>query len=71
MHQLSFIVLGESYLVCLCELLHFICCVVCVCAGMYAIRAERNYVENADFMLAVRKVSDTKKLETKMDYKQI
>ena len=42
-----------------------------VCVGMYAIRAERDYVENADFMMAVRKVSDTKKLETKLDYKQI
>lgn len=39
--------------------------------GMFAIRAEREYVENEDFMKAVRKVSDTKKLESKMDYKQI
>ena len=39
--------------------------------GMYAIRAERDYVINEDFMKAVRKVSDTKKLETKLDYKQV
>ena len=39
--------------------------------GMFAIRAEREYVESEDFMKAVRKVSDSKKLETKLDYKQI
>lgn len=38
---------------------------------MFAIRAEREYVENEDLMKAVRKVSDTKVLESKMDYKQI
>ena len=38
---------------------------------MFAIRAERDYVVSEDFMKAVRKVSDNKKLETKMDYKQI
>lgn len=38
---------------------------------MYAIRAERDYVVNEDFMKAVRKVADTKKLETKLDYKQV
>ena len=40
-------------------------------AGMFAIRAEREYVENEDLMKAVRKVSETKKLESKLDYKQI
>ena len=39
--------------------------------GMFAIRAEREYVVSEDFMKAVRKVADTKKLEAKMDYKQI
>lgn len=39
--------------------------------GMFAIRAEREYVISEDFMKAVRKVTDTKKLESKMDYKQI
>ena len=38
---------------------------------MFAIRAERDFVVSEDFMKAVRKVSDNKKLETKMDYKQI
>ena len=39
--------------------------------GMFAIRAERDYVINEDFMKAVRKVGDNKKLETKMDYKNV
>ena len=39
--------------------------------GMFAIRAEREYVISEDFMKAVRKVGDTKKLESKLDYKQI
>lgn len=38
-------------------------------SGMFAIRAEREFVISEDFMKAVRKVSDNKKLETKMDYK--
>ena len=40
-------------------------------SGMFAIREDRDYVINEDFMKAVRKVSDTKKLETKLDYKQV
>ena len=39
--------------------------------GMFAIRADRDYVVNEDFMKAVRKVGDNKKLETKIDYKQV
>lgn len=39
--------------------------------GMFAIRAERDYVIEEDFMKAVRKVADNKKLETKLDYKPI
>lgn len=39
--------------------------------GMFAIRNEREWVVSEDFMKAVRKISDNKKLETKMDYKQI
>ena len=38
---------------------------------MFAIRTERDYVINEDFMKAVRKVGDNKKLETKMDYKNV
>lgn len=39
--------------------------------GMFAIRAERDYVIEEDFMKAVRKVADNKKLETKLDYKPV
>lgn len=38
---------------------------------MFAIRAERDYVVEEDFMKAVRKVADNKKLESKLDYKPI
>jgi len=44
---------------------------VCTEAGMFAIRAEREYVIDEDFSKAVRKVGDAKKLETKLDYKPI
>jgi len=33
--------------------------------------AEREYVIQEDFMKAVRKVSDNKKLESKLDYKPV
>merc|ERR1719238_2563961 len=42
---------------------------VCTEAGLFAIRAEREYVIDEDFMKAVRKMSDTKKLEGTLDYK--
>lgn len=38
---------------------------------MFAIRDDRDYVIQDDFMKAVRKVADAKKLETKMDCKCI
>lgn len=44
---------------------------VCTEAGLFAIRAEREYVIQEDFMKAVRKVSDNKKLESKLDYKPL
>jgi len=44
---------------------------VCTEAGMFAIRAEREYVIEEDFMKAVRKMSDTKKLEGTLEYKAI
>lgn len=44
---------------------------VCTEAGMFAIRDERDYVQNEDFMKAVRKIADTKKLESKLDYKPV
>ena len=44
---------------------------ICTEAGMMAIRDEREYVINEDFMKAVRKMMDQKKLESKLDYKKI
>ncbi|TNN12716.1 26S proteasome regulatory subunit 10B [Schistosoma japonicum] len=44
---------------------------VCTEAGMFAIRAERDYTIEEDFMKAVRKIADAKKLETKLDYKPV
>ncbi|EHH19997.1 hypothetical protein EGK_02756, partial [Macaca mulatta] len=42
---------------------------VCTEAGMFAIRADHDFVVQEDFMKAVRKVADSKKLESKLDYK--
>jgi len=44
---------------------------VCTEAGMFAIREERDYVLQEDFMKATRKVAETKKLETKLDYEKL
>jgi 26S proteasome regulatory subunit T4 len=44
---------------------------VCTEAGMFAIRAERDYCVDEDFNKAARKMVDTKKLETKLDYKKV
>eukprot|EP00126_Sphaerothecum_destruens_P004004 Sdes_comp17865_c1_seq1m7131 len=44
---------------------------ICTEAGMFALRAERDYVIEEDFMKAVRKVNDAKKLETKLDYQKL
>nr|XP_046164101.1 26S proteasome regulatory subunit 10B-like [Oncorhynchus gorbuscha] len=44
---------------------------VCTEAGMFAIRADHEYVTQEDFMKAVRKVADSKKLESKLDYKPL
>lgn len=38
---------------------------------MFAIRAERDYVVEEDFMKAVRKVAETKKLEGKLEYSKV
>jgi len=44
---------------------------VCTEAGMFAIRAERDYVVEEDFMKAVRKVAEAKKLEAKLNYQKL
>lgn len=44
---------------------------VCTEAGLFAIRAERDFCIEEDFMKAVRKIAENKKLETKLDYKPV
>jgi 26S proteasome regulatory subunit T4 len=44
---------------------------VCTEGGMFAIRDGRDYVINEDFMKAARKIKETKKLESKMDYSKV
>ena len=44
---------------------------VCTEAGLFAIRAEREYGIDEDFMKAVAKVQENKKLKTKLDYKPV
>ncbi|KAJ9122466.1 26S protease regulatory subunit 10B [Naganishia vaughanmartiniae] len=44
---------------------------VCTEAGMFAIREDRDYTIQDDFMKAVRKQADAKKHETNLDYKAI
>lgn len=41
---------------------------ICTEAGMMAIRADRDYVIEEDFMKAVRKLAESKKLESKLEY---
>jgi len=44
---------------------------VCTEAGMFAIRDQRSYVVQEDFMKAARKIKESKKLESKLDYNKI
>jgi len=44
---------------------------VCTEAGVYAIRAGRDYVLEEDFMKGARKLAETKKLESKLDYSKV
>ena len=38
---------------------------------MFAIRDDRDYVIEEDFLKAARKLKDAKKLETKLDYAKL
>ena len=38
---------------------------------MFAIRGERDYAVEEDFMKAVRKVGENKKLEGKLEYSKV
>jgi len=44
---------------------------VCTEAGMFAIRADREYVIDEDFNKAARKLIEAKKLEGKLDYSKV
>ena len=44
---------------------------VCTEAGIYAIRADRDYVLEEDFMKSARKLAENKKLESKLDYSKV
>jgi len=44
---------------------------VCTEAGLFAIRGGRDYTLEEDFMKAARKVAETKKLETTLNYEKI
>ncbi|XP_064124373.1 26S proteasome regulatory subunit 10B-like [Loxodonta africana] len=44
---------------------------VCTEAGMFAIRADHDFVVQEDFMKAVRNVAGSKKLVSKLDYKPV
>mmetsp|Transcript_22055 Transcript_22055/g.61304 ORF Transcript_22055/g.61304 Transcript_22055/m.61304 type:complete len:453 (+) Transcript_22055:115-1473(+) len=44
---------------------------VCTEAGLFAIRADRDYTLEEDFMKAARKILDNKKLESKLDYSKV
>ena len=39
--------------------------------GIFAIRDERDYVLEEDFLKAARKVAECKKLESKLDYSKV
>jgi len=44
---------------------------VCTEAGMFAIREERDYVIEEDFMKAARKIQEAKKLESTLNYEKV
>merc|ERR1711977_250760 len=44
---------------------------VCTEAGLFAIRSDRDYVLEEDFMKAARKIAEVKKLETTIDYDKV
>ena len=45
--------------------------IVFILPGVYAIRAGRDYVLEEDFMKGARKLAETKKLESKLDYSKV
>jgi 26S proteasome regulatory subunit T4 len=44
---------------------------VCTEAGLFAIRADRDYITEEDMLKAARKLSELKKMESKLDYSKV
>uniref|UniRef100_A0A6S8Y1G0 AAA+ ATPase domain-containing protein n=1 Tax=Ditylum brightwellii TaxID=49249 RepID=A0A6S8Y1G0_9STRA len=44
---------------------------ICTEAGLFAIRSDRDYTLEEDFMKAARKILESKKLESKLDYSKV
>lgn len=44
---------------------------VCTEAGMFAIREDRDFVNEEDFLKASRKIKDVKKIESKLEYSKV
>lgn len=44
---------------------------ICTEAGLFAIREDRDYVLEEDFMKGARKIAEVKKLESKLDYSKV
>lgn len=44
---------------------------ICTEAGLFAIREDRDYILEEDMMKAARKIGETKKLESKLDYSKV
>ena len=44
---------------------------ICTEAGLFAIRDDRDYILEEDFMKATRKISEVKRLESKLDYSKV
>lgn len=44
---------------------------ICTEAGLFAIRSDRDYCLEEDFMKAARKILDNKRLESKLDYSKV
>jgi len=44
---------------------------ICTEAGLFAIRMDREYIIEEDFFKAARKMSELKKMETKLDYSKV
>ena len=44
---------------------------ICMRSGLFALKAERDAINQDDFNRAVRKVAEAKKLEGKLEYQKL